>query len=137
MVRVFCVVVLTRGGIYRQMNVVAKRKMTLFEWKKLAHSAEHATPTLSDGVVDSTVRPAKRRKKSDDEGDGENVANGSKRRSADDSTEWQTRDELMPDSKFPSDIAYFKELERAYWKNLTFIAPLYGADVYAINGDGG
>jgi hypothetical protein len=39
------------------------------------------------------------------------------------------RAQYMPDSRLPPSLDLYKELERNYWKNLTFIPPIYGADM--------
>lgn len=49
-----------------------------------------------------------------------------------DSSASRTPDDLLKLIKkedFPSSAAYFNELERHYWKNITFVPPLYGADI--------
>lgn len=41
-----------------------------------------------------------------------------------------TNEEMYPDAPFPSSPEYYAILEKAYWKNLTFHSPIYGADMY-------
>jgi hypothetical protein len=117
------------GGIYTQMNILSRRKMGLREWRKLCHSDAHRTPEMDtdpDSMASekraSRTPHLKKRRRLDH-----------KKKSKSSLTATENEDPLIPLQPFPSSPEYYKELERAYWKNTGFGAPLYGADMYRSN----
>jgi hypothetical protein len=96
------------SGTFKQINLEQKKVMNIKEWKDLCEKPQHRTPPVSGDTVDS-----------------EDVSTAS---TPSDSLRLQ---DVLPTRRFPAaeDCTYYKELERIYWKNLTFFSPWYGADI--------
>ncbi|KAI7850121.1 JmjC domain, hydroxylase-domain-containing protein [Circinella umbellata] len=88
-------------GMYTQTNVEKRRPYTIAQWCKLCEQSEHQPPNIG---CDRTTRPiVTPNRKRDKVGNNNN------------------------EEKYTVD--YCKELERNYWRNLTFTQPMYGADM--------
>ena len=65
-------------------------------------------------------------------GDEEPQRNDEKQQHNEEEQRQYSLEDLLPEERFPSSTKYFKELERQYWKTVTFNPPWYGADVYVL-----
>jgi hypothetical protein len=108
------------GGIYKQVNLVKSKRYTLRDWRLLSEQSEHITPGWSEEhkrIRYAPSSPTKNKRKRGEKTDSPDVI------------EQLTVQDYLPSVPFPSDQEYWTELERHYWKNVTFMPPLYGADI--------
>ena len=102
-------------GVYTQMNVTKSKKYSVLDWKQLCDAPQHRLPTGR-----AQKRPH------DEEGTKDVVGN------EDDELEQLAAVITSQKDKFPSSYNYpdfYSDVERAYWKNITFMPALYGADL--------
>lgn len=143
------------GGHWVQYNTGYNKKMDLKDWKDLCYSEECKTPTIFDrNVAVNTLGVKRKRSKSQAEQPAPIESEGSvvpEATLAKDSTSKAAvesgkevdgkencvvvaaevkREDFMPYAmpKYSND--FYHELERIYWKNLSFGSSFYGADMY-------
>ena len=139
-------------GLYTQINQPLRRKtMGLKEWRDLSYSDDYRTPVISgfesDYVITSTpassVKASRKRKAADGSESGnlaaetatdEAVSNNNDDIGAVDADGESIQpdfsyEDLMPMKDVTKSAAYYKELDRFYWKNVPFREAAYGADI--------
>ncbi|KAL1935446.1 hypothetical protein VTP01DRAFT_4586 [Rhizomucor pusillus] len=138
-------------GIYTQTNVEKRRPYTVEQWHNLCQQVEHRPPQIkTEAARPAPVTPSSRKRfKTDHSGPtmqppsantrskSEAVSPGKKKREItmeelalahSDRPAPLSFDPHCPD-KEKYTVQYCKELERIYWRNLTFTQPMYGADM--------
>lgn len=134
-------------GIYKQTNIEKVRPFTIDQWRNICGQIEHILPNIcldrSKFNITSAQKSSeiKKRKRS-----AETIINRhtTKKKTK---REINAEDIALAKSDFPVklefdprevpnvvdeqffDIKNCQELERAYWRNLTFTQPMYGADM--------
>ncbi|KAI8068443.1 JmjC domain, hydroxylase-domain-containing protein [Gongronella butleri] len=118
-------------GVYQQTNVEKRRPYTLNQWHSLCKEPDHRTPDLSQARTSRATSPNKKRPRPLSSDTTQNTATAA----APDAPPPHV-DGAIPlefdlhdhnEAQFTDD--YCKELERIYWRNLTFTQPMYGADM--------
>jgi hypothetical protein len=129
------------GGVFTQMNMSCRKRLSLADWKALCESDKHRPPQLdlSGQSTRVDVRNSKRQRRSESHDESASFSSSTHAPGeAYDEQEpaiavdeaHQLTSNLIPDrGQFPDSPEYLKELERNYWKNLTFMEPWYGADI--------
>ncbi|CAO3623695.1 unnamed protein product [Mucor hiemalis] len=133
-------------GIYKQTNIEKVRPFTIDQWRNICGRIEHKLPNIgldrSKFNISSLPKSSgiKKRKRS-----AETLTNRHTKRKT--KREINAEEIALAKSDFPVklefdprvvpnvvdeqffDIKNCQELERAYWRNLTFTQPMYGADM--------
>ncbi|KAI8372752.1 JmjC domain, hydroxylase-domain-containing protein [Radiomyces spectabilis] len=124
-------------GIYTQTNVEKRRPFTLEQWCTLCNGDEHGAPDLGiDRTLKKPVSGHRKQKSSTQWRQEIQEIRKRKRQQAADELALARSDTPTPfpgtprctnPNRYTPD--YCKDLERAYWRNLTFNQPMYGADM--------
>lgn len=129
------------GGAFRQMNLEKQRSYSLPQWRKICDSSEHQPPAKRGEARRMGGRKSQNKKKpmqtpatpppntDSDSGSPEpqESAKPRKPRLLDDA-EFQDFDYRIDDNdQYTPERC--QELEKSYWKSLTFNNPMYGADL--------
>lgn len=134
------------GGTFTQLNMGCRKRLSLADWKAMCESEKHRPPSFgtASGRRQESSRTVKRMRvestgKLDDcspEVCAPAVTTATENHDAVDldvsptSEKERIPSDLIPSKGyFPDSPDYINELERSYWKNLTFIEPWYGADI--------
>lgn len=138
------------GGAFRQMNLEKHRSYTLPQWRKICDSMEHQPPAKRGEARGVGGRKQQQPKQQiqhpvtppattdSDSGSPEPQSNpkSKKEKSKGRSRAKDTCDDMEPadfDYRIDDNDQYTaercQELERSYWKSLTFNNPMYGADL--------
>ena len=121
--------IIGRSGAFRQANIEKQRSYNLMDWKKLCESSEHQPPAKRGQVRRghhnnshaTKTTPIKR--KSDEEEQLPMSPDSLSSRNEESTFDYRLADVA---SYTPERCA---ELERLYWKSLSYANPLYGADM--------
>ncbi|KAI8909715.1 JmjC domain, hydroxylase-domain-containing protein [Gorgonomyces haynaldii] len=121
------------AGAQRQFNIETKKLLTVKEWFQLSLSDQYSPPSLNGGklIRKPLIKTAKRKKhqktlkakkqKMDDPESTICVEEASSDESDEELDYKQTPEIYTPE--------YMKELERFYWRNVSFQETMYGADL--------
>ncbi|KAI8376564.1 JmjC domain, hydroxylase-domain-containing protein [Radiomyces spectabilis] len=136
--------ILGSQGLYTQTNIEKRRPYTLNQWRTLCDQKQHRPPTIGLGrTAQSPVTP-KRAKTSPTHSktrampasDPTPLAGAAKRALEQEEIELAESDKPVPIHFDPHtldqtqySVEYCKEVERIYWRNLTYSQPMYGADM--------
>ncbi|KAK7676918.1 hypothetical protein QCA50_020108 [Cerrena zonata] len=125
-------------GVYSQQNVERARSYSIFQWKELSEKPNHQPPAPKGkvrGSVASKAGTTKGAAKKDNQilveaNEDTDAKDISVKDGPSDSSEVQERSR----SNWNIDSTQFdqercEQLERIYWKSLTYAEPMYGADV--------
>lgn len=123
------------GGAFKQMNIEKQRSYNLVQWRKICDSSEHQPPArrgevrqLGGGVARASLvadsrKAARERPKRSSTGADAQAREGCKK--SDDFADFDYR--IYDNDKYTAERC--QELEKAYWKSLTYNQPMYGADL--------
>ncbi|KAK9427855.1 JmjC domain, hydroxylase-domain-containing protein [Lipomyces doorenjongii] len=130
-------------GVFSQTNIEKQRSYSLPQWRKVTEESDHQPPARRGERrkgADSKLRlsPQKRQRTMSSVADssaestqGSDIPQKSKRRngelSAQESAEFENFDYRFNASEFTPERC--EELERIYWKTITYNNPMYGADM--------
>ncbi|KAI8142351.1 JmjC domain, hydroxylase-domain-containing protein [Fennellomyces sp. T-0311] len=135
-------------GMYTQTNVEKRRPYTVAQWHTLCEQEAHRPPEVGGDRTARPVTPSRKRYKVGTEVQQQPPSANTRSKSATESASKNKRqilsDEIalaQSDASVPLprdlhcpdpdkySVEYCKELERNYWRNLTFTQPMYGADM--------
>ena len=119
------------GGAFKQMNIEKQRSYNLVQWRKICDSSEHQPPAKRGEVrqmggartkaeLEGEDTPPRRREK--------RPTTGTSASAGDKPDEFDGFDYRIHDNDKYT-VERCQELEKSYWKSLTYNQPMYGADL--------